>query len=99
MPTVTESKDPKYTYCKKFNSHCLCPKCTLREERKCPSDCKTCDGCCGVQYYCNFPEGKSLAEVLNNLQDTIPEISICIRLSEADLKEAVKTGKRLLPEI
>ena len=29
MPTITEIRNPKLTYCKITDSHCLCPKCKM----------------------------------------------------------------------
>lgn len=47
MPTVTEVKDPRFTYCKfaaeKWeNAHCLCPKCKAKGHSYC-SNCEDCE--------------------------------------------------------
>lgn len=37
MSTILEIQDKRITYCQEYDSHCLCPKCSMR--------CLTCEEC------------------------------------------------------
>ena len=47
MPTILEIQDPKWTYCKVYEDHCLCPKCKGRGQY-----CSSCTNC--EKRYDNF---------------------------------------------
>ena len=50
MPTAIESIDNRYTYCERFDVHCPCIKCTVKEDEYASSNCRgrmECDTCAG----------------------------------------------------
>jgi len=43
MPTITEIQKPHLTYCQKYDEHCLCPKCVVRQKNLCDRTCEICE--------------------------------------------------------